>query len=103
KVGAACISDRYLNVILRFMTRDVQTKNTLLLSDDNDVIIDFITNKDYLILPPHDFLVENSIYNFSNYTKNGGTIINFNYQIERGSLIYIEERINTILHKKLGG
>ncbi len=103
KVGAACISDRYLNVILRFMTRDVQAKNTLLLSGDNENINGFLIGKDYLILPPHDFLVENKIYNFANYTKNGGTIINFNYQIERGSLIYIEERINTILHKKLGG
>ncbi len=103
KVGAACISKRYLNVILGFMTRDVYLKNTLLLSDDNEKINGFLTGKDYLILPPNDFLVKRNIYNFGDYTKNGGTIINFNYQIERGSLIYIEERINTILHKKLGG
>lgn len=103
KVGAACISERYLNVILRFMTRDVQIKNTMLLSGNNENTNDFLIGKDYIILPPNDFLEEKNLYNFSDYIENGGTVINFNYQIERGSLIHIEERINIILHKKLGG
>ena len=103
QVGAICLSDRYLNVILGYMTRDIYKRNTLIIDNQSYDIEGFCQGKDYLVLPPRHILNEGNLKGLDNYRKNGGIIINFNYQIERGSLIYIEEKISDILNKKLGG
>lgn len=103
QVGAISLSERYLNVILGFMTRDVMKRNTLILNNQKIKIDEFYKDKDYLVLPPKHILNEGNLEGLSGYLGRGGIIINFNYQIERGSLIYIEEKISDILHKKLGG
>ena len=102
-VGAICLSRRYLEVILTFMTRDVSKKNTLVLSETSSDISDFLDKKDYIILPPEHILDGIKLKDLSQFTKAGGSVIYFNYQIERGSLIHIEERISEILHVKIGG
>ncbi len=102
-VGAICLSRRYLEVILTFMTRDVATKNTLVMNKSNPDIDNFIKSKDYLILPSQHILDGTNLEDLSRFTDTGGSIIYFNYQIERGSLIHIEEKISEILHIKIGG
>lgn len=61
----------------------------------------FLKEKDILIIP--------QCYSFQNtemgdsvktYVENGGKVIEFKYQIERGSLIYIEEQIGDVLRRR---
>lgn len=59
-----------------------------------------LREKDILIIPP-DWTVEAKYQaEFSSFKKREGRIIPFNYQMERGSLIYIEEQISEILNRK---
>jgi DNA-binding transcriptional regulator YhcF (GntR family) len=102
-VAVVCLSERYLRVILKFMTRDVAEKNTLVFSESKAEIDDFLKGKDYLILPPEHILDSTELEDLSGFTANKGKVIYFNYQIERGSLIHIEEKISEILHRKIGG
>ena len=101
--GVICMSRRYLEVIQTFMTRDVAKKNTLVLDEDNTDINQFLRDKDFLIFPPAHILDGTGLEELPQFTEAGGRIIHFNYQIERGSLIHIEERISNILHIKIGG
>ncbi len=61
----------------------------------------FLKEKEYLIIP-QSYKLDSTVLKeeFENYIKNGGKIIEFKYQIERGSLIYIEEQIESILHSR---
>jgi len=100
KVGSICLSNRYLQVIFKYMTRDIQLKNTLIIDQKNINIDTFIANKDFLVLPPKGIIQNKEILqSLSNKSIN---IIYFNYQIERGSLIHIEEKISLILDQKKG-
>lgn len=101
QVGAICLSERYLNVIFKFMTRDIPVRNTMILGNSNLSVNDFMKDKDYLILPPKKIVDDNMALRISDY-KQDVRIIYFNYQIERGSLIHIEEKISSILTQKLG-
>ncbi|MDX1359067.1 MAG: GntR family transcriptional regulator [Clostridia bacterium] len=101
-VAVIGLSERYLKVILKFMTRDVAAGNTLVLPDGCGVG-GFLDGKDYLILPPRHILDGTELDDLSDFLSKGGKVIYFNYQIERGSLIHIEEKISEILHKKIGG
>lgn len=103
QVGAICLSHRYLKVILKFMTRDILEKNTLLINKNNIDIEKFLSDKDYLILPPSAVVENTDMLNLDDFITGGGQVIYFNYQIERGALIYIEERISSILQQKLRG
>jgi len=60
-----------------------------------------LKEKDILIIP-QCYRLENVVFNemLQGFIKNGGKIIEFKYQIERGSLIYIEEQIGIILHNR---
>ncbi|MBN2852684.1 MAG: GntR family transcriptional regulator [Clostridia bacterium] len=102
QVGAICLSERYLKVIKKFMTRDIPPKNTLLLENTSVSLNDFLADKDYLILPPKKVVENNDIFNTAAINSEATQIIYFNYQIERGSLIHIEEKISYLLKQKLG-
>jgi DNA-binding transcriptional regulator YhcF (GntR family) len=68
---------------------------------DIKAIKKFLRVKDYLIIPQsYDLL--NSAYKeeLQDFVNRGGDIIEFKYQIDRGSLIYIDEQINNILHSR---
>ena len=99
-VGTICLSERFLRVILTYMTRDVAAKNTMVYNAEKTELDNFLNGKDFLILPPNQILKDTGLDSLSHFTKSGGNIIYFNYQIERGSLIHIEEKISEILQKK---
>jgi len=101
--GVLCISRRYLSVITNYMTRDINPSNIRVIQEDGIPSTDFLQKLDYIILPPEDVIAGHEVPAMADFLSNGGKIINFNYQIERGSLMHIEERISIILQRKLGG
>lgn len=103
QVGSICLSNRYLQVIFKYMTRDIPMKNTMIVGQKDINLNTFLANKDYLVLPPEGIIQDEEILQLlNNQFKNINTIY-FNYQIERGSLIHIEEIISLILDQKIGG
>lgn len=64
----------------------------------------FIEDRQIIITPPKSVLEERrelQIY-WQRFLDNGGQIIKFDYQIERGALIHIEESISTLIKNRKG-
>jgi DNA-binding transcriptional regulator YhcF (GntR family) len=100
--GVLCRSRRYLAVIMQFMTRDINPANIRILESGDLPESRFFAKLDYLILPPEDVIAGGDVPAMADFIEKGGRIIYFNYQIERGSLLHIEERISSVLQRKLG-
>lgn len=100
-----CTSDKFLNIIkdhLRSFNIDLNNTHHVF-EKDMDYLQDALRNCTTLIVPP-GFFVEKGEYLIeiiSEFKDKGGRIISFEYQIERGSMIYIEEQISIALNKKL--
>ncbi len=65
----------------------------------------FLHDKNVLIIPP-DFAFEKTksfVDAIAAFTRQGGKVIRFNYQIDRGTLITIEERIQSIVDRRNDG
>lgn len=103
RIGIICITKRFRDIVKERMkmfglkTEDV----TFLCNCKGSDFHDYLVDKDVVILPS-----EMSVNNnwdltdaLEKFTGRGGRIINFDYQIDRGSLIYIEEQIS----KKMEG
>ncbi|MCG8564131.1 MAG: winged helix-turn-helix domain-containing protein [Desulfobacterales bacterium] len=63
---------------------------------------EYMENKEVIILPSEISLSNNWDLTeaLEKFSGRGGRIINFNYQIDRGSLIYIEEQISRKMKRK---
>jgi DNA-binding transcriptional regulator YhcF (GntR family) len=61
----------------------------------------FASGQDILIVPPDFTAILNgtTAQVIAEFTEDGGRIIPFDYQIERGSLVYLEERIRGLLEQ----
>jgi DNA-binding transcriptional regulator YhcF (GntR family) len=66
---------------------------------DEAQLSDFIKDRDVLIIPPGYSLQNRKsvLPAVQDFRRKGGKVILFNYQIERGSLLYVEERVRTLL------
>jgi DNA-binding transcriptional regulator YhcF (GntR family) len=99
-VGIVCESDTFSRIIqnkLRDLRITPKGIETLLLGEGQDVM-DFIKSKDVIIIPPgYSFQVskENKAL-FQRFREEGGKTIQFEYRIERGSLLHLEERIKEV-------
>ena len=102
KAGILCISKRYRAVIMKYMTRDIYPANIWVIDSHGQPEAKFFNRLDYVILPPEDVIAGRTVPAMDDFLEKGGKIINFNYQIERGSLMHIEERISSILQRKIG-
>ncbi|MHC4873798.1 MAG: GntR family transcriptional regulator [Planctomycetota bacterium] len=71
---------------------------------DSDSFPEFIKNINVLITPPKCMLEARKDLKsfFQNFTDKGGKLIRFGYQIERGTLINIEDRISQIVQGREG-
>lgn len=102
-VGIICESKTFDRIIRnRLRSLGISTKNIKTLWYTKLHHIDqFLSDRSILILPPDG---KNRLSNFANevqtFTTGGGLIIPFEYQIERGSLIYIEEQISKRLDRE---
>jgi|YNPBryBLVA2012_1023415.scaffolds.fasta_scaffold26620_2 DNA-binding transcriptional regulator YhcF (GntR family) len=99
-VGIVCKSHTFSQIIqnklrdLRIAPKGIET----LLLDEGQDVMDFIKGKDVIIIPPgYSFQVskENKAL-FQRFREEGGKTIQFEYRIERGSLLHLEERIKEV-------
>lgn len=105
RVGVITESMNFFNIIKNKL-KDFQIsagKISHLFENNPDQFPEFIKNIDILITPPKCRLEsrEDLKSYFQNFTDNSGKIIRFEYQIERGSLINIEERISQIVQERM--
>ncbi len=103
-IGIICHSNRFRDIIKsRLKTFGIPTKSipTLRAEKEKDYHA-FLKDKQVIIVPPDSSIGEGKIRAaaLQDFTTRGGTVIPFNYQIDRGSLIYIEEQISERLNKK---
>jgi DNA-binding transcriptional regulator YhcF (GntR family) len=100
-----CTSDKFLNIIREHLKGfNIDLDNTChVFEKDMDYLQDTLRNCTTMIVPP-GFFVEKGEYLIEvigEFRERGGRIISFEYQIERGSMIYIEEQISIALSKKI--
>jgi len=67
---------------------------------DKDGFDNFVADKRYLIMPPlYSMEIMTTVYDgLFDFLRRGGDIIVFNYEIERTSLLHVEERVQKILY-----
>ncbi len=100
-IGILCISKKFLNIIrntLKSFQIDMK-KVSYIFGNDRADIGPFIYSKNVLIIPPDGVIEKRYEDEIKSYRERGGIVIKFDYQIERGSLIYIEEQISKILER----
>ena len=103
EVGIICVSRNFLGIVrkkLREFHIPSKKISHLLVKEGTD-ISGFIQDKDVLILPAHYPLpwTRESMNALQSFRQRGGRLIEFNYQIERGSLLHVEERIKELMQR----
>lgn len=104
KVGIISESDKFSTIIktklkdFHILAKHIDS----LFVKNEDHIDEFLRERDVVIVPPAYSLQGSKAKTdaFSRFRAKGGVIIRFDYQIERGSLVYIEERIKRILNAR---
>jgi DNA-binding transcriptional regulator YhcF (GntR family) len=99
-VGVLCESRNFLGII-RQKLEDLGITNSILdlaWPWEIEPLEQFLAERDVLIVPPvfPALLNRETAPLLTEFTQGGGRIIPFDYQIERGSLVYVEERIKEI-------
>lgn len=105
RIGVLCQTRRFVDIVkskLRELRINMKLVESAFESDTSERLDDFINSRDILIIRPNTeaALAENHKKALENFTKTGGKIIEYHYQIERGTLIQIDEKINDILNRK---
>jgi hypothetical protein len=104
KIGIVTESLNFLEII-KSKIKDFQipVKNIVhMYEKDKADFASFIKGCNILITPPKCLLEEQKELKgiFNSFLTKGGKIIRFGYQIERGALIHIEEKISQIIKKR---
>ncbi len=99
-----CKSSQFLNIIhnhLKNFTIDLKNICHVFEKDLED-LEETLGNCNILVVPPGFFIEKGGpcIDAVKRFREKGGRVVNFEYQIERGSMIYIEEQISNVLNKK---
>ncbi|MBC7362649.1 MAG: GntR family transcriptional regulator [Candidatus Aminicenantes bacterium] len=102
RIGVVCESENFLaRVISRLKNMGLITGTVpCLFIKDEDKLPEFLEKIDVVFVPP-GYQLQRKKENVSAvqaFTERGGKIITFDYQIERGSLLYVEERISQLLN-----
>lgn len=101
RLGVVCESQNFLaRVVARLKDMGLATGSIpcLFLKDENKLPA-FLANLDVVFVPP-GYQLQRQKENMAavqEFTQRGGKVITFDYQIERGSLLYVEERISQLL------
>jgi DNA-binding transcriptional regulator YhcF (GntR family) len=106
RIGVVCESARFHTIITNHLKAfDILPEHAdVLYLSDIGRLDEFIRDKDVLIVPPGYPLLQSREHaaSIQAFTEKGGTVIPFDYKIERGSLLHVEERIRTILDAAAG-
>ncbi|MCI0498183.1 MAG: GntR family transcriptional regulator [Planctomycetales bacterium] len=104
KLGILCQSDRFLKIIkARLKSFQIPLRSIRQVYEkDSPDIADFLADLDVVIVPPDLPILskKENIAVVQYFQRRGGQIIEFNHQIDRGTLIHIEERISRILETR---
>lgn len=102
RLGVVCESQNFLNrVVARLKNLGLATGPVpcLFLKDENR-LPEFLSTVDVVFIPP-GYQLQRQKENMAavqEFTERGGKVITFDYQIERGSLLYVEEKISQLLN-----
>lgn len=104
RVGIVCVSDVFSKIVrdnCRGMG-DWSEHLTTQLFGNNDKLKMFLAGKDAVILPEGymTFANRQEISTLGGFEKNGGEIITYDYKIDKGSFLYIEEQIKKCMNRK---
>lgn len=101
KIGIICKSKRFQGIILDTL-KLFNISNIKSIEDQNNLEfeIEKMIKRDVIIMPAYSDIYNDFIHIFKKFEESGGKIINFEYQIERGSLLYIEEVITHFMKNK---
>lgn len=104
RLGIICQSDQFKRIIkdrLRGFNIPVREIKTMPMRAKADYR-SFLEGLQIIIVPPEGTVIFNRDQSgaLQEFTNRGGKVIPFNYQIDRGSLIYIEEQISERIKRK---
>ncbi len=103
KIAIISKSIKFKEIMLRNLeTLNIETENIKhAFNTDRKSINGFLSEKEYIIIP-QSFRLEDMVSGESLrvFLQRGGKVIEFKYQIERGSLVYIEEQIENIIDNR---
>ncbi|OGV62030.1 MAG: hypothetical protein A3K19_27445 [Lentisphaerae bacterium RIFOXYB12_FULL_65_16] len=101
KIGVLCLSANFRDIIRRHLAaRQVADERIEAAFYQAGMDLNaFLRDKTHLILPPDFPLFSQGGYGSTlvRFSETGGRVIQFDYQIERGSLLVIEEAISKLL------
>jgi len=107
KIGVVCESKRFLDIILDHLRAFEIPAGSVapLFWSELDRLDKFLAGLDAVIIPAGYSLQKSRehLAAIQEFTERGGSIITFDYQIERGSLLNVEERLRTLLDEARRG
>lgn len=103
-IGIVTSSNKFANLICEELERFYPLPSPLCIHFDVDVdsILQFIQKYDTIIISPNSAILEPGFSDsrLQSFYDRGGRLIPFDYMIDRGSLIHIEELVSRILRDK---
>lgn len=106
RIGVLCESAKFLAIVQqRLAGMHVSgSVDALFWPRAPGALSDFASNRQVLILPPggHGSPSREEARALLSFSEQGGTVIVFDYQIEKGSLVYVEERVRDLLESRAG-
>jgi GntR family transcriptional regulator len=106
RIGVVCRSPRFFSIITRHLKEFGIPPDSVsvLYGEDPDGLDAFIAGLDAIIVPPGTSLIgrKENLARVQEFTERGGIVIPFDYRIEQGSLLHVEERLRAILDDASG-
>lgn len=101
-IGILYDTDRFLKVIQQALSDgeiNLEEDEAMLLANSRVDLAKFIKHKEVIIVPPINYL-ESSYSKWLMKRLENKTVIEFEYLIERGNLLYLEEKIRHLMIRK---
>lgn len=102
EIGIVCISQRFAYLATEAFVNFGFKKSKIHVNVGDVLSEDFISHVDCLVIPvdsPHYNKIENKRM-LKDFEKRNGSLIIFDYQIEKGSMAHIEEEVARIVNKQ---
>ncbi len=102
RLGVVCESQNFFNRVVARLKNMGLAAGTIpcLFLKDEEQLPEFLDSIDVVFIPPGYQLQrkKENLAAVQRFTERGGKVIVFDYQIERGSLLYVEEKISQLLN-----
>ncbi len=104
KIGVVCESKRFLDIVLDHLKAfEIPADNVAsLFASQADRLGEFVSGLDAVIVPAGFSLQKHKdhLAALQAFTERGGVVVSFDYQIERGSILHVEERLRAMLEDR---